>query len=578
MAKITGNFKFRLRFVGAVFFVLGGLLAGRLFFIQIVEHDAYSAKAKRQYTFYKSKPAISIRGDIYFKEKNNNLISAATIKEGFLAAVNPNIVEDPKDVCSAAQKSISGEFDEEDCFERASKRGDPFEIIAHRLDLKEAEKIQSLNIGGLDAFPEQWRFYPGGSLASQILGFVGYKGDELVGRYGLERYYEDVLKGEKESLKKGNSFAMLFFELGKEILSTDVSGGHDIVLTIEPRVQSLLEDKLTELIKKWGAKSAGGIVINPQTGAITAMASKPDFNPNFYNKVDNLSYFRNPIVASIFEFGSVIKPLTLAGAIDAGKINSKTTYVDKGYVVLNNSRIENYDGKARGKVDMQAVLNKSLNTGAIFVMQQLGKADFLKYMKNYGLDEKTGVDLPDEINGRLTNLLSGRDIEYATASFGQGIAMTPIEFSVAMSSLANGGVIVKPYVVEKILIAGGKDNTAETVINRSVLKEETSRQITRMLVNVVDKALLNGSVKLNHYSVAAKTGTAQIPKEDEAGYYEDQYLHSFFGYAPAFDAEFLIFLYLEKPQGVRYASHTLTYPFMELIKFLLNYYEVPPDR
>lgn len=573
--KSSGSFKLRIYLIGLFFFVLGGLLVARLFFIQVKEHDFYEAKADRQYNSYKSKETISIRGDVYFKEANGTLISAATIKEGFLAALNPKLISDGEFACNKASEII--ELDKDFCLERADKKDDPFEIIAHRLGLDEAQKINNLGIDGLNAFPEQWRFYPGDSLASQVLGFVGYKGDELVGRYGVEQYYEDILCGKKEDIKEGTSFAMLFVDLGKDFLSSNTYEGHDVVLTIEPRVQSFLENILETLIEEWDAENAGGIIVDPQTGAVIAMAGKPDFDPNNYGGTEDISYFKNPVVSSIFEMGSVFKPLTMAAAIDSGVITSKTTYVDNGYVILSGRRIENYDGKGRGLVDMQEVLNQSLNTGAVFLMQELGKNNFYEYLKNYGLDKATGIDLPDEVEGHLSNLVSGRDIEYATASFGQGVAVSPIEFTMAISSLANKGEIMRPYVVDKIVIDGGVDRVTLPKTERKVLETETAKEVTRMLVNVVDEALLGGTVKSTHYSIAAKTGTAQLIKEG-GGYYEDQYLHSFFGYAPAFDAKFLIFLYLKKPQGVRYASHTLTEPFMKLMNFLLNYYEVPPDR
>lgn len=561
-----------------MFLFLGGLLASRLFFIQVKGHDFYLVQSDRQYSFYKSPESISLRGSIYFKEKGGEIISAATIKDGFLVAVNPDLINKPEYVCGEIGKIVFAGFDKDDCAKRAGKKGDPYEVVAHRLDSGESEKIQALGIGGVNTFREQWRFYPGNSFASQVLGFVGYKGDDLVGRYGLEQYYEDILRGEKENLKESASFAMLFLELGKNFLGTDAYGGHDIVLTIEPRVQSFLENVLVDVVAKWSAESAGGVIIDPKTGAIYAMSSKPDFNPNTYGEVDNISYFRNPLVSSIFEVGSVMKTLTLAAALDAGKITAETTYFDNGFLVFNGKRIENYDGKGRGTIDMQTVLNQSLNTGAVFAMQQLGKDKFLNYLKNFGLDEITGIDLPDEIEGRLTNLSSMRDIEYATASFGQGIAVSPIEFTMAVSSLANGGLLMEPRVVEKIIVQGGQNNEMKPVISRRVLKSETSREITRMLVNVVDEALLGGAEKMEHYTVAAKTGTAQLVNVGGTGYYDDQYFHSFFGYAPAFDAKFLIFLYVKKPQGVKYASNTLTEPFMNLMKFLLNYYEVPPDR
>ena len=226
---------------------------------------------------------------------------------------------------------------------------------------------------------------------------------------------------------------------------------------------------------------------------------------------------------------------------------------------------------------MQKVLEESLNTGAAFAAGKLGKENMRKYFTAYGLGEKTGVELPGEVAGNLSNLSSKRDVEYATASFGQGVSATPLEFARAIAALANGGKLMKLYLVERIVRPGREDVITEPEVVREVLTPETSETISKMLVKVVDDALLGGTVKFKRFTAAAKTGTAQIPLKDAKGYSEE-YLHSFFGWAPGFDAKFLVFLYMEKPQGVRYASQSLGPSWAEITQFLLTYYEIPPDR
>ncbi|MDD5032636.1 MAG: penicillin-binding protein 2 [Candidatus Pacebacteria bacterium] len=580
MSRTSGNFNFRIKFLAVIFFVSAGLLVCRLFFLQVAESDTYKERATRQNNEYGSKESISVRGDIFFQEKDGDMISAAGIKDGYMVQVNPSLVSDPAVLCGKLLENVSLGINLDACAEKAGKKDDVSEILARKVSGADEEKISSLKITGLKTLFDQWRFYPGSSLASQILGFVGYKGDELVGRYGIEKYYEEVLRGAKEKLEANTSFTTMFLQYGKDLLDTDAYSGHDIVLTIEPRVQRVLEESLEILKDKWKAEGSGGIIIEPKTGKILAMASKPDFDPNNYQKAANMSFYRNPLVSDIFEVGSVMKPLTLAASMDAGKITSKTTYNDEGYVILNGRKIENYDGKARGVVDMQRVLDESLNTGAVFASQKLGKENFLRYLRNYGFEETTGIDLPDETRSHTDNLYSMKDVEFATASFGQGVAFTPLSFAMAAGSLANGGLLMKPYVVERILLDGGKDEIIEPMSKRRVLSEETSREITRMLVKVVDEALLGGSEKMEHYSIAAKTGTALLirPADEGGGYYEDKYIHTFIGYGPAFNSRFLVFLYVEDPKEVKYASNTLTEPFIKIMKFLLNYYEVPPDR
>ena len=548
-------------------------LVSRLYYVQIIYGDEFSDRADRQYM----RPSQNLfdRGSIFFKDKDGRLISGAGIKTGFTVALNPSILENASSTYQALQPILT--IDKEMFFKRAGKSEDPYEEIAHHISIDVAEKIQELDITGLRVYKDQWRFYPGNSLASQTLGFVAFDGDVLTGVYGMERYYNDILNREGDNLYV-NFFAEVFANLNKTIFSQANERAGDIVTSLEPSVQLYLESKLREIHSKWNSRLTAGIIINPQNGSIYALAVYPTFDANNFSGEEFTSIFSNPLVENIYEMGSIIKTLTMAAGLDSGAVTAKTTYYDHGFVDIDGYTISNFDSKGRGRVNMQEVLSQSLNTGAVFVSSEMGNDVFAKYMKSYGIGEETGIDLPNESAGLISNLDSPRKIEYATASFGQGIAMTPIATVRALSVLANGGVLVTPHIAQVIKYRNGLSKKVSFNDGERVIKEASSREITRMLVKVVDEALLGGTVKITNYSIAAKTGTAQIAKVDERGYYDDRFLHSFFGYFPAYDPEFLIFLYTVEPKQVRYASQTLTHPFIDTVKFLTNYYEIPPDR
>lgn len=565
----------RIRFLAFCFFAFAAILTVRLFIVQVIRGEEFNEMALRQYT----KPMSDIfgRGSIYFTEKGGNVISAAALKSDFILTVNPTQITDAEKIYEKISSFINVAKD--DFIKKATKEKDTYEIIGPVNDEAAATSIRALGISGLSIYREKTRYYPSGSLGSHVLGIVAQNkddGEKFIGRYGLEKQYETVLHRDNESVYV-NFFAEAFSSITKTIMGNSDSMSGDIVTNIEPGVENILAKELASVQEKWKGRSTGGIVMDPVTGRVIAMSALPDFDPNNFGKEKSVSVFRNPLVEDVFEMGSIIKPLTVAAGLDANVIKADTTYNDLGYVIVNGRRIENFDGKGRGITTMQSALGNSLNTGMVYIMQQLGRQKFSDYMLSFGFGDPTGIDLPNEAEGLVNNLSSKYEVDYATVAFGQGIAVTPIATARALSSLANGGMLVTPSVGNEIRYRIGTAKNIGNEDTKRVISKKTSDEITRMLVKVVDENLLGGEYKLKNYSVAAKTGTALL-LNGSGGYYDDRFIHTFFGYFPAYDPKFLVFLYTVDPKEVEYASHSLTEPFFNIAKFLISYYELPPDR
>lgn len=566
------TFSTRLYILIITILCLMGIVVARLFYVQVIDQNKYEQDGLSQYQ--KSAKEVFERGSIFLTTKDGERVSGATVMRGYRLVLNTNKIVDAEATYEALTPYLS--IEKEVFINRAKKVNDPYEEVATRLSKEEAEVIKSLALPGVFLENESWRFYPGERMASRILGFVAYKDDDLTGRYGLEQKYNDVLSRDKDAFFV-NFFAEIFSSLHDVVFEQEGREG-DIVTSIEPTVQRELEATLYGVRNSWNSDIAGGIVMDPSTGRIYAMSVMPDFDVNNFREVKDPSTFGNPLVEGVYEFGSIFKTLTMAVGIETGVVTPETTYDDKGSVTLNKKTINNWDGKARGVVSMQQVLNQSLNTGATFIYQKVGKENFRKYFYDFGIKEKSGVDLPGEVSNMVSNLESTRDVEYATASFGQGIALTPVSAARAFSAIANGGTLVEPHLVTEILYRDGSEKRVEPEPGPQIISKETSLTVARMMTNVLDEGLSGGKYKLPNHSLAVKGGTAQMISADGRGYEENKYLHSMYGFLPAYDPKFLIFVFHTNPKGATYSSETWPRPFTDFAKFLVSYYNIPPDR
>lgn len=554
--------------------LLAFCIVGRLYYLQVMEGPAYRERALDQHV---APQAYAFeRGSIYFTDKTGAKISAATLQSGYTIAVIPPALED-RDAAYERTAALAPALTKDIFTNATADPNDPYEELLRRVPEEVGVAVNAAQIPGVRAFRERWRYYPGESLASHAIGFIGFDdtGTTQKGQSGLERSYNDILMGAAAGTKL-NFFAELFSSF-KQFTVADTSEGADVVTSIDPTVQAYLEDILRDYNRDWGATEVGAIIMDPKTGAILAMASVPTFDPNDVSHADPRA-LRNPLISSVREFGSTMKPITVAAALDSNAVTEKSTYNDTGTLTIDQKTISNFDGKARGVVAIQEILNKSLNIGIAHLVQKMGTGTLKEYFDLFGLTEETGVDLPGEGSPLISNLESPRTVEYITAGYGQGIALTPVAMTRALATLANKGAVPQPHVGSYIERADGTKVELGWSPPRQAIRPETAETVTKMLVTVVDTALRGGDKKIPELSVAAKTGTAQIADPGGGGYYTDRYLHSFFGYFPAYDARFIVFLYSVEPKGAEYASETWTGPFFSITKFLMTYYDVPMDR
>ena len=553
----------RLRLITLLLFLIGAIIIGRLFSIQILKRSYYKALAQGQQRFFES--VTGKRGEILFA--NGEKLAANKIQN--FVYIAPREIEDKEKTKEALRQILDLE---EEFIEEKINNDSLYELLETKATDSQIERLQRINFPGIYIGQEDSRIFPQATMASGTIGFVD---SEKFGQYGLEGYYQETLKGSQGVIEgeRGPGGLLISFSSPK-----GTEKGSNLILTLDQQIQFEAEKLLAKAKENLNIDSGTIIVIKPDSGEIVALANFPNFDPNNYEKEKDMFIFQNPALQSFFEPGSVFKPITMASAIEEKKITPETTYIDEGMVKISKTPIYNYAKRTYGEQTMTQVLEKSINTGAVFAEQQLGSNLFLEYLEKFGLFEKTGIDLQGEVSSQNQEFKKGYEINFATASFGQGIKITPIQLVKAFSAIANNGKMAKPHLVKKIV---GENGFVEEILpefSENVISPETSSKIVSMMISVVENGY-SKKTKVPGYYIAGKTGTAQVSWPalgiNKPGY-SDKTIQSFIGFAPAFNPEFLILVKLDNP-ATNTAEYSALPIFHDLAKYIIDLWQIPPD-
>lgn len=534
----------------------------RLSYWQVVRAQDLQDMGRMQSTETISNPPQ--RGEILFQDG----YPLATNQFSYLMFANPQIIETKYDYA----RQISRLVEKDEASISAALEKDLFWIkLADNLSLDKKREIEAKEFKGIGFETRAARYYPEASMSAHLIGFVGrdnYGNDK--GYFGIEGYYDELLQG------RGGASYIIRDALGNPILSDireeEKIDGRTIKLTLDRTIQYIVEDKLKSGITSYEAEGGTVIVMNPKTGAVLAMASFPQFDPQkYYTSTD----YQNPAISGLYEPGSTFKVLVMAAGIDSGvvKPNTKCNECSKP-VEIGEYQIKTWNNKYYANTTMTEVIQHSDNTGMVFTARKLGVDKLIDYFERFGIGSITNIDLQGEATGVIRDEETWYPIDLATASFGQGISITPIQLLTAVNSIANDGIMMKPYVASEIVDESGEIFKTEPEKIGEPIKSSTAKVMTAMMVNAVEKGESKWT-KLKGYRVAGKTGTAQIPV---AGHYDpSQTIASFVGFYPAEDPTVSMLVLVNRPKTSIYGSETAAPIFFKIAEDVINYYKIPPS-
>jgi cell division protein FtsI/penicillin-binding protein 2 len=563
---LTPFWQKRINVILGIFVLIGLFFGYRLFSKQVLEHGEYKAQAESQYGVTKEIPAN--RGKIYASD----LFPLATNSRLFELLVVPRQIKSENKMEVATKLAPFVEKPAKEIFDQINNDKYYIPPLKKKIEEKEAKQIKDLKLDGVTLVSVSVRIHPEGQLASQVLGFVDASNE---GRYGLESYYNDELKGIGGEIFGKKDTRGRLFDLAENLLPKN---GTDFVLTLDHNIQYQAEIVLEKAVKDYDSDSGSIVIMDPPTGKILGMANFPSYNPDEYNLVPSeaQSVFNNETISSAWEPGSIFKPLIMAVAIDLGLVEPDTTEVFSNMVKVDSYEIHTSTNEAYGEETMTQVLENSDNVAMVWLSEKIGKEKMYEYIKNYGFGRKSGIELDNENAGKVDDMKNWSNTQRATIAFGQGITTTPLQMTTATNAIANKGKLMQPYIIEKAINSSDQEETTQPKEIASVISSETAAKVVGMMVSVVE----NGHGKkaaVEGYKVAGKTGTAQVPKPG-GGYYPDRHIGSFVGFAPVSNPKFTMLVRLNNPKAVEWAESSAAPAFGEMARWLLDYFRVAPGE
>jgi cell division protein FtsI/penicillin-binding protein 2 len=571
----------RISSAGIILLVLSGIVLTRLFYLMVIQHDFYTALAAGTHEVYAE--LVPERGRIFMQDiRTKEPFPVAMNRDYYLVYIDTRQFTSEEDIrlVTSTLTEVLGLTEEQvaKLNVQAQKINDPYEPVTEKVPEGTVDELRSKELPGVGFIRRLYRFYPEGNFAGPVIGFVGKDEQGVsIGRYGLEGYFDDVLAGTGGFFSGKKSATGMWIPTGGRSLDSAIHGS-DIYSTIDRNIQYYACRRLYQGLLEYNATSASLVMMHPKTGAILAMCSIPEFDPNEYGDVTDARAYQNDSIFVPYEVGSIFKPLVMAAAINEALVTPDTYFYDSGSVDANCTKpIQNANLVVHKDQTMTGVLQQSINTGMVYITNLLGKERFVRYIERMGFGLKTNITLHTEAPGTIASLYQNKgnsiDCYTATASFGQGFTATPLQMVTAYSAIANGGMKVSPHIVEKTIGDDGKITRHTLGQPEEVFSSRTANLVTGMMVSTIDNGY-SGRARSPGYAMAGKSGTAQIAG---IGGYTAETNHSFVGFGPAESPEFVLLVKYEKPQ-VRFAESSAAPVFGDISLWTLQYLNIPRTR